>query len=182
MASGNKDTTNMFGAGVAGFSAAAILALLLSKSASGSQPSEGTVLFKPDEDTWNLLMGILDGIVDGNAKLDAILMALGGAVKNPSGTISQTILLPFAGTGVNLPPYIIPYDKEIVIKALNDPAFHANIGTIMVGSSKVGSENISSAYPLLPGEAVGYKVRNSDCLWVCPTIAGDGVSWTVEQE
>jgi hypothetical protein len=184
-----KEVSSALGAGIVGAGAASVLTYLLTRRASATPPPEGNVIFTPDEDTWNLLMGILDGIVAGNdkleyikAELNSILTALGGSVENPKRTISETRLLINAGVGFNLPSYEIPYDKVIIIKALNDPAYHVNVGTIMVGDSKVSSENMTTAYPLLPGETVGYKVRNSNSLWVCPVVAGDGVSWTVEQE
>jgi len=127
----------------------------------------------------NKLLSILP---DTQALADAInnlvaALGAGGVLKNPPKIASSQLLCPVAGVAVQLPGYEIPYDKEFVIKALP-----ANFGTIRVGNTKMEAENAQLGYPLLGNEAVGLKIKNSEQLWVCATIANEGVHWIVEQE
>jgi hypothetical protein len=125
---------------------------------------------------------LLDALPNVSALADAInnlVAALegGGVFKNPSKIASSQLLCPVAGLAVQLPGYKIPYDKEFVIKALP-----TNFGTIRVGNTKMEAENAQLGYPLLGNEAVGLKIENSEQLWVCASIANEGVHWIVEQE
>jgi hypothetical protein len=175
-------------AGLVGATGAAILTYFLTKGrkAEAAPPPEGTTVFTPDDETWNLLVGILEGIVGTNAKLDAVINAintlsvsLGGStvLANPKGGVSDHVICGAVGTAIQLPDYPVPWDKPVIIKALN-----GNAQPCRVGFTKLQAENLNTAWPLLRNEAKGWKVDNANRLWVCFAAATDGIVWSVEQE
>lgn len=97
--------------------------------------------------------------------------------ENPVFINAQKAIVTTAGTAVQLPPVIIPYDKEVTIMALS-----ANTGTIYVGNSKADAEDTSRSFPLLKSETIEYKIKDLSQLWLNATVSGEGVVWTVEQE
>ena len=175
------------GAAALGAGAAALLTYFLTAGrAQAGMPPSGNVIFTPDEDTWNLLLGILEGTVEQNAKLENIETAIsnlaaafgvGVTLANPKRFGTGQVFPAIVGTAIRLPPRDIPWDKQVVVKALS-----TNGGIIQVGNSRVEAENSTACYPLLRSEGVGYKVQNSQEVWICLTVAGDGIAWTVEQE
>ena len=76
-----------------------------------------------------------------------------------------------------MPSVLVPYDKEVIIKALS-----TNTGTIYIAPTKADAESHISTYPLTPSEAVGYKIANLNQLWIDSSKDNEGVAWTVEQE
>ena len=186
MSDKEKDSGKV-GAGLIGAGAAAILTYFLTSGRTAqAAPPEGTTVFTPDEETWNLLVGILQGIVDLNSKTDTLIeainsltLSLGGQVviTNPKGGVSDHIMCGSVGTAIQLPDYPIPWDKPVVIKALN-----GNAQPCRVGFTKLQAENLAAGWPLLRNESKGWKVDNANRLWVCFVAATDGIVWSVEQE
>jgi hypothetical protein len=186
MAEKEKDSGKV-GAGLIGAGAAAILTYFLTKGRTAqAAPPEGSTVFTPDDETWNLLVGILQGIVDMNAKLDDVINAintlsasLGGStvLANPKGGVSDHVMCNVVNTAIQLPDYPVPWDKPVVIKALN-----GNAQPCRVGFTKLQAENLATGWPLLRNEAKGWKVDNANRLWVCFAAATDGIVWSVEQE
>lgn len=170
------------GAAVLGAGAGAALTYLLTKAPKvGAETLPGV-----NGDNLQALIGILQGIVEQNEKLDGMLaainnltVALGGQVslENPEKIVAGQVLCPTVGQAEQLPPYAVPWDKELVIKALP-----TNVGTILVGPTQVAAQNAVSSYPLIANEAIAYKVLNADKIWVSPTVAGEGIAFTVEQK
>jgi hypothetical protein len=183
----NKSQSNSgkVGAGLLGAGAGAILTYFLTHGrTAAAAPSEGSVV-SPDEETWNLLVGILQGIVDLNTKSEEIIEAinnltisLGGSVAltNPGGGVAAQIFNQTAGVAIQLPDYPVPFDKEVVIKALNGNAQPAR-----VGFTKIEAQDLTLAWPLLRNESKGWKVDNANRLWVCFIGPTDGVAWSVEK-
>lgn len=172
--------TSKAGVALATATAASILTYLITKATTArAAPPEGVTIFTPDEDTWNLLLGLLAGVVSIDKKLDAAIAALGGEVtlENPEHIGGGVVICPVIGQAVPLPPREIPWDKEVIIKA-----FSTNGGTIRVGNSKPDAENPGVGYPLIGNEAIGYKVKELSQLWICATVANEGANWTVEQK
>jgi len=97
--------------------------------------------------------------------------------ENPEGVEAQQKLVTTAGVAEQLPPVNIPFDHEIIIKALP-----ANTDTVYIGKSKLDAEDHTKGFPLEAGEGVEYKIRNLSVLWLDVDVAGEGVAWTVEQE
>ena len=98
------------------------------------------------------------------------------AFKNPVGIVAQKKLVHTAGTAVQLPTVIIPYGETVAIKALN-----SNTGTVYVGNSKGGAEDITQSFALSAGQGIEYKIGNLSQLWINSTVGNNGVNWTVEQ-
>ena len=131
----------------------------------------------PEVPTW--ATDLVNAINSLNAVIAQLATALGvkPTLKNPEFIKAQQKVVPVAGTAVQMPSVLVPYDKEVVIKALR-----TNIGIIYVAPSKSDAEGHTSSYSLAPGEAVGYKIRNLNQVWVDASVSGEGVVWTVEQE
>lgn len=174
----DETTGKVVGAGVIGAGAAAILTYLLTKRAEAAPPPEGVTIIRPDDETMALLLGMLEGIVSIDNKLDAVIAALGGELilENPEQIGGSLVICPVIGRAVQLPPRSIPWDKEAIIKARS-----TNGGIIYVGNSKPDAENPAIGYPLIGNEAIGYKIKELSQLWVCATVVNEGVNWTVEQ-
>jgi hypothetical protein len=143
-------------------------------------------IFSPIDEYLRIVIGNQNKLLDVLPNVDALteainklIEALGGigGFENPPKIASSQLLCPVAGVAVQLPGYEIPWDKEFVIKALP-----TNFGTIRVGNTKMEAENAQLGYPLIGNEAVGLKIKNSEQLWVCATIANEGVHWIVEQD
>jgi hypothetical protein len=124
----------------------------------------------------------LDDIAAGFNRLSAALGA-GGAVKleNPPDITAFRVLTTAINVPVQFPDRSIPYDKELVIKALS-----TNRGIILVAPSLAEAMNINSSYWLIGNEAIEYKIKNANHIWISVPpvigIAGEGVVCTVEQE
>jgi hypothetical protein len=186
MAEKEKDSGKV-GAGLLGATAGAILTALLTMGRKAqAAPPEGTTVFTPDEETWNLLVGILQGIVDLGGKADDLMLAinnlsmsLGGfpLLKNPKSGVTDHVICSTVGVAVQLPDYVVPFDKIVAVKALN-----TNASPCRVAFSKVDAENLTAAWPLIRNEGKGWKVDNVNRLWVCFAAPTDGVAWSVEQE
>ena len=133
----------------------------------------------PEVPSWTTnLIAVLHSLNTAITNLITALSVITGisAVENPTGIISQTKLVPIAGIAVQLPPVRVYPNSEVVIKALRK-----NVGTIYVADSKIDAEGHSSAYSLVSGEAIGYKVDNLSRLWIDSSISDEGVVWTIER-
>lgn len=111
--------------------------------------------------------------------INNLVATLGGTpvLQNPPRIASGELLCPVAGTAVPMPNYEIPWDMELIIKALS-----TNLGIVRVGNTAMEAQNILLGYPLIANEAIGYKIKNSQQLWICANVANEGIHWTVEQE
>lgn len=176
-------------AGLAAGAGGALGAALAIIAARKAMPPEGVVTL--DEAAMNLLLSIAESgeaIDDSTFKalaalagikgsIDALAAAMGVIVlQNPAEIACFRILVPVVNVPIQLPDRSIPYGMELVIKALP-----ANRGTIWVANSRPEALNINSVYPLIANEAVEYKIRNSEQVWLNTTRAGEGVACTVEQ-
>ena len=109
-------------------------------------------------------------------KLGASLVAV-TKPKNPKTIGVRRVLVPTAGTAVQLPIVNVPYDYSMIVKALT-----ANTGAIYVGPSKDAAEDTSRSFPLESGEAIAVKVREISELWVNASVSGEGAHWAVEYD
>ena len=166
------------GAGV-GLSAGALALLLASRGAQAAPPL--------DETAMQALLSILQHSENIDADTDQLIAianriaAALGAAENPPEITAFTVFTTALLTPIQLPYREIPYDKELVIKAL-----HINTGVILVAPSRATAMNTNGSYWLIANEAIEYKIKNADHIWICchPTlgIVGDGIVCTVEQE
>lgn len=177
-----------------GITAGALAALLLAREVQAAAPSEGVVSL--DDPAMRALLGLLAqaetlGIDVGDilTHLDDIagainkLAAAMGVVtlSNPPDITAFRILTTAINVPVQLPDRAVPYDKELVIKALPTKR-----GTLFVAPNQAAAINPNSSYWIIANEAIEYKIRNADHVWInAPPImgiAGEGVVCTVEQE
>lgn len=169
------------GAAIAGAGLGSIITYLL------THPSEAQAAGAPegvDPETWAAITTIIQTIQEQNARLEVALSQVvtlvggeGYALKNPETFIAGPLLCPVAGQGYQIPPKIIPWDIEFVVKALS-----TNAGLIYIANNEIDAGNAAIAYPLLPNEAVGLQIANSKEVWVSAQLAGEGVSFIVEQK
>lgn len=160
----------------------AAIAILASRKAE-AKPAEGLVSL--DEAAMNLLLAIAESgeAIDDNTletinAINRLAAALGVTVlENPSEITSFRVLVPVVNTPVNLPDRVIPYGEHLVVKALPP-----NMGIVYTANSRPEALNINSCYQLLANEAIEYKVKNANTVWLNVTRAGEGVCCTVEQK
>lgn len=179
-----------------GITAGALAAYLLTRKVKGTT---GEGIISLDDPAMQALLGILshtesldldaddvlrhlDDITAGFNRLSAALGAGGvGKLENPPDITAFRVLTTAINTPVQLPDRSIPYDKELVIKALS-----TNRGIILVAPSLAEAMNINSSYWLIGNEAIEYKIKNANHIWISVPpvigIAGEGVVCTVEQE
>lgn len=181
-----------------GITAGALAALLLTRKVRAAVPPEGGAVVSLDDPTMQALLGILEHIEALDIDVDDVIARLGGVtnaintlaaslgakpfmLENPPSITAFRILTTAINVPVQLPDRSIPYDKELVIKALP-----TNRGTLFVAPSLAEALNMNSSYWLIGNEAIEYKIRNADHVWInAPPvigIAGEGVVCTVEQE
>ena len=178
MADSKKVGIALAGAGIAG-----LLALLLRPG--GASAAEVPAPEGMDEETWRLVQAIGEGIIEESQKLDAMVNAinnltisLGGqvSVANNQSTTSGQVVCPIVGQGVQLPSRVIPWNRQVVIKALP-----TNVGVISVSETRQSVGSAWSSYPLIGNEGVGYFIADLAALWISAAIAGEGIAFTVEQ-
>jgi len=152
-----------------------------------THPSEAKAAPAPkgvDPATWEALTTIIQAIQEQNIRLETALSQVvtlmggeGHALKNPASFASGSVICAIAGQGYQLPPKLIPWDKAFVVKALS-----TNAGIIYVANNQVDAAIVTASYPMLPNEAVGLTIEKSDEIWVGAQLAGEGVSFIVEQK
>lgn len=168
-----------------GAAIAAALAFLTRRKAIAA-PAE---LVSLDEATMNLLIAIAKSSGDTYEKLGEVISAIEGIpgvsisdIKvqgyppNADGIISGRIPMTIVNTPYRMPDVRIPDDFEVQIKG-----WPTNAGIIYVGGSEPAAVNINQAWPLLANEAIGYRVKNLNQVYVSGTVAGDFAAYTVEQ-
>ena len=167
---------------VAGAGLGSIVTYLLTHpgEAQAAAPPKGV-----DAETWSAIVTIIQTIQEQNTRLDNALSQLvsliGGqgsyAISNPATLTTGSVICAIAGQGYQVPPKIIPWDKEFVVKALS-----TNAGLVYLANNQIDAAILTASYPLLPNEAVGLKIVNSKEIWVAAQFAGEGASFIVEQK
>ncbi len=193
MADDKKRTAAAAGLGI---TVGAILALLASRKIKAAP--EADMIVGLDEPAMQALLGLLEHadatlgidtevaehLIEVSNAINNLAVSLGVAVPkldNPPEITAFTVFTTGLTNPIQLPSRIVPYDKELVIKAL-----HINTGVILVAPSRAAAMNLNSSYWLIANEAIEYKIKNADHIWISchPTlgIVGDGVVCTMEQE
>lgn len=169
-------------AAIAGAGIASLLTWIL------THPAEAKAAPAPegvDPDAWNAVIGIINAIEAQNARLEEALAGVvnllsggsaGYALVNPDTFTTGTVVTQAAGTPARLPGKIVPYNMEFVVKALS-----TNGGLIYVANTGPDSAIPTASYTLLPNEAVGLKIKNSNQCWISSQFGGEGITFIVEQ-
>jgi len=147
------------------------------------------------QEVMALLSSIAQGVGAILEKLEDIIDAIqgipgggggGAAVHPPNATTidAQLVSCAFAQPKTfRLPSIDIPDGMELQIKGAPN-----NRGIVYVARSETKAASIFTSWPLLPNEAIGYKVKNAQEIWIGaqlapPTVpAQEGVYITVEQD
>ena len=95
---------------------------------------------------------------------------------NRDAFICPNVALPVAGAPVQMPYIEIPDGMSLVVKS-----HPANGGLIYIGATRPQSQNVVTAWPLVANEAIAYRVKNANSVWVTPQFANEIVCMTVEQ-
>jgi len=186
MANQNRPARPRFFIGAAAAIVAAVEgALLLSRKALAANVVGLT------QEVMDLLIGIAQGVGSTLEKLEDILTAIegipgGGAAVHPPNATSMDAM--FVGCAfaqpkaIRLPSIQVPNGFELQIKGAPN-----NWGLVYVARSEPKAGSPLNSWPLLPNEAIGYKVKNAQEIWVAAQLAPpavpvqEGVYITVEQ-
>ncbi|KKM60864.1 hypothetical protein LCGC14_1537530 [marine sediment metagenome] len=129
-----------------------------------------------------LLVAIAQSADNTDKDMDTLLDAVQnltldtrGWVPNADEIVSGRMDVEALNTARQLPHLVVPDDMEIQLKG-----WPANGGVIYVASSDPEAKNINSVWPLLPNEAIGYRIKNLNEIYFSGTAVGDWVCWTVE--
>jgi hypothetical protein len=163
---------------------AGALALIQGRKAQAASEGEIPSEIALDEAAMNLLLAMAQSAESIDTDLDSLLAAVNSiagklgitALENPPEIAAWTVYAPVVGTAIQLPDRRVPYDMNLVIKAIP-----TNLGLIYVGNSRADATNLNSSYWLIGNEAIEYKILNAKQLWISATRAGEGVICTVEQ-
>ena len=161
---------------------AAAIALIKDRQVKAA-PGEQLIL---DEATLNLLMALAQSSADLEETVGQILASIGGGEgvtlqvqgypPNTEGIISGRVAIAAVGTPYQLPDIVVPDDMIFQVKG-----WPMNAGIIYVGGTRTSATNINQIWPLLANEAIGYRIKNADGLYVSGTAVGDFAVYTVEQ-
>ena len=129
-----------------------------------------------------LLIAIAQSADNTDKDMDVLLEAVRnltldtrGWVPNADGISCGREQVQALNSSRQLPHLVVPDDMEIQLKG-----WPANGGVIYVASSDPEAKNINSVWPLLPNEAIGYRIKNLNEIYFSGTAVLDWVCWTVE--
>ncbi|MCK5235930.1 MAG: hypothetical protein KAR06_03005 [Deltaproteobacteria bacterium] len=161
---------------------AAAVALLQKRTAQGAPGNGGNGVVGLDEATMQLLLAIAQSADNAGQDLSALLQAIDrlalrtqGWVPNADEIVAGRMNVQALNTARQLPHLEIPDDMEIQLKG-----WPTNAGLIYVASTDPAARNINSVWPLLPNEAIGYRIKNLNSIYFSGNAVGDWVVWTVE--
>ena len=178
----NDNNRNVALAGVGGAAVGAAITYAIAQAQKASTPGGNGKTVILDPATEALLTAIAQANGQIVTDIESILAALSGVtiIGYPLNcdTIATGRILLSATAPVNFPYLAIPDAFGLVVKAFpgNPPGSY-----VLVANSKSGASGLDTSYPLLPNEAIIYKVKNAQCIWAMATIVPAWLSFTVEQ-
>jgi len=87
-----------------------------------------------------------------------------------------SVELASASTAYQMPSFTVPSGFVTVLKAWPD-----NSGTVYVAFNEIDCTHKELSWPLMPGEYVGWQIKNPNVIYVSSTVAGDRAVVTVER-
>lgn len=112
----------------------------------------------------------------GATYLEYIAKAMAQILDQPKSFVTGNVTCLLANQGYQLPSFEIPLFSQVVIQA-----WFTNVGVIYVAYRQSDAQNIAVGFPLIANAGVGYRIRNTNGVWIMATVAGEGASFTVEQ-
>ena len=136
-----------------------------------------TEILKRSQETPQWTNSLTNLMHDLGMSIKELIHTLSGMPKleNPEFISIRTLTVTSAGTPVQFPPLLIPYDKEVSIKALS-----TNTGIVYIAGSKQDAGDSTRRYPLVQSEAIELKIKNLKNLWLDAATSNDSVAWIVE--
>jgi len=182
------------GAAIAGAVGGSLVTLLLTRAqevrAAGPPSGIDPAIWEMSVATMETAAVQAEQINQLTVTLNNLVVAMGGVpaegvedpFKNTNRFVMGHVVCTALNTGFRLPSFPVPKNKQLVVKA--DPG---NVGWIYLGLTRGTSQNMTIAYPLIPNEAVGLFINNSDQVWVtapAPPVGAlnDQVVFIVETE
>jgi len=129
-----------------GLTAAALATLIATSRRAKAAPAEGEMTVSLDDPAMQALISILERAEALDLDLDEVLRNLSDmadglrglaaalgvvTLENPQDITAFRVLTGALTTPVHLPDRVVPYDKELVIKAL-----HTNMGVLLVAPDR----------------------------------------------
>lgn len=177
MADNNKASVAGIAVGAAALIASAV-ALMKTQQVKASGIIDYTVAL--DEASQQLLLAIAQSMESeqgySQQLVDIISNMSLATVPNTDSIIATRVQVPAVGRTQQLPDIKVPDDMILQIKS-----WPTNGGMVYVGNSPTTAANINQIWPLLPSEAIGYRVQNASAIYISGTVPGDFVAITVEQ-
>ncbi|MDD4985410.1 MAG: hypothetical protein PHQ43_06425 [Dehalococcoidales bacterium] len=175
-----KDNAGKVGVAVGTTALIASAIALMQKSKVSAAPADAQYVVALDEATQNLLLAIAQAgqkEEEYSQQLVSVVQNLSLAVVPNTETILATrVQVPAVGRTQQLPDIPVPDDMILQLKG-----WPTNGGLVYVGNSATTAANINQSWPLLANEAIGYRVKNANAIYISGTAAGDWLAITVEQ-
>ena len=167
-----KEAAALVGAGAVG----AIIHALLTKRGNGAVPP-GEVVFHLDDETRQALGTIISLLEEHKTYLAEIAAKEIGVLANKSALVIGQVIVPVAGTPVQLPDIAIPDGFKVIILA--DPG---NAGFIYLGTSAPQAGDATSYFDRLDaGDSIALQITTLELIWINASVNGEGISYIVEQ-
>jgi len=166
-----REAAALVGAGGVG----AIIYALLTKRGGAVPPGE--VIFHLDDETREALATIIALLQEQKAYLAEIAAKEIGILANKPALVMGQVNVTVAGTPVQLPDIVIPDGFKAIILAKP-----GNTGFIYLGTSQVQAQDATSYFDRLgAADSITFQITNLELLWINANIAGDGITYSVEQ-
>jgi len=190
VAEGNAGKAGVVLAGAA--LVASAISLAKNRIAKAAPGENGPVTL--DEETMQLLIAMAQTSAEIEQLVAQVLgmepgqpgqlsLQVAGYPPNTESMIATRVQVPVLGRHYRLPDIAVPDDFLLQLKG-----WPTNLGTLYVGNSQGTVTNINQVWPLLPNEAIGYRVKNARELYVAgiappagASVIGDWLVITVEQ-
>ncbi len=168
------------GAALVGAAAGSLVTLLLTRAqeARAAGPPSGV-----DPAVWEMTVSTMETAAvqaeqmsQLTISLHNLVVAMGGSLEGVDDPFENTdrfvtghVVCNQLNFPFQLPSFPIPKNKQLVVKAAP-----GNVGWIYLAFRAVDSRNAAIAYILVPNEAIGLSINNSDQVWVTAPAAPVG--------
>lgn len=180
-----QEKRNAGGAGLVVGSAAAIMAAIalardrVAKAAPGDNTAFNEALLEilsAMAETNGEILTAIQRFSFGNGDGGPENIIVQGFPPNTKTIMATRVQITALNTPIQLPQFIVPDDMELQIKG-----WPTNAGLIYVSDARANATNVNQVWPLLANEAIGYRIHDSEDIYISGTAIGDFAALTVEQ-